>query len=115
MGSIYGKPTYAATPEGFASAQPQGQDEEGGESSSGRRGRRKKGKAVSFAAGTKGGSSNPKANANTGHPAKQPASTTTKAKDQKGGGEVGKYVEIKAIYPYEDGSFSNGAREPDPS
>ena len=119
MGSIYGKPTYAATPEGFTAVQPQGHEEGGSEGSSGKRGRQKKNKSVSFAAGTKGKAGKAKATSDSdqgeGH-----TSRLSKAREsgkggvnnQKSGNEVGRYVEKKAIFPYEDGSFSNGACEP---
>lgn len=108
MGAICGKKVHAATPDGFATTSASG----GGSSSdpgSSKRQRNKKNKSVSFGAGTKAGqvtsttprggsNKSPKAKANSG-------GTTVKEK-----GKVGDGVNLRNIFPYDDGTFSIGAR-----
>lgn len=109
MGTICGKATYAATPDGFTSSQTQGQSSGNGSSGPSTSKKQKKGKSVAFAAGTKG---------DLGHLGMTPSKGKSPEKGgkagQKGAKAVGKDVERKSIFPYEDGSFSNGTRkEPD--
>ena len=109
MGSICGKVTYAATPEGFTASQSSGQGEGSDTSGSSKRKKKKKDKTVSFATGTKGGAGGSNSNA-----AKSKPQANGSKSNQQGGGEVGKNVEKKSIFPYMDGSFSNGMPDPPP-
>jgi hypothetical protein len=108
MGAICGKKVHAATPDGFATTSASG----GGSSSdpgSSKRQRNKKNKSVSFGAGTKAGqvtSTTPRGGSNKSPKAKANSGGTT----VKEAGKVGDGVNLRNIFPYDNGAFSIGAR-----